>query len=350
MSTATKQSQQHIITVVGMARSGTSTITRSLQALGVNLGNNFAPPRKNWNPKGSYEDNDLVYKINRGVIFGLNYSFSCINQIKTICVNNPKLRGLKKLARSILEQRIGKSQYWGFKDPRTSKILPFWQDIFAEMQLQDHYVIAIRNPLASVSSYFRVNGTELEEGLMLWLTHLMSAIECTHDKNRIVVSYDLLLQNPRAQLQRLKQGLQLPDLVSEAEIDEYVNEFLDKKLQHFEYDMEALKNHPITKVVPICVRLYELLVRLSKDEIKFNTPEFTTEWQQIKQAFDDHYSVYCYIDSLILRSKNLKRNLRSIKRSVPWKLLYPLRMVDNVVRKLRHKMRERNKLAKAYDH
>lgn len=51
-------STKRLIVVVGMHRSGTSTITRSLQVMGVELDDNLMPPAAD-NEKGFWEDCDL---------------------------------------------------------------------------------------------------------------------------------------------------------------------------------------------------------------------------------------------------------------------------------------------------
>jgi hypothetical protein len=55
---------KNIFLVLGMARSGTSAITRGLNALGIDLGNKLTPANEKWNPKGFWEDNEVVYQIN----------------------------------------------------------------------------------------------------------------------------------------------------------------------------------------------------------------------------------------------------------------------------------------------
>ena len=52
--------ENQVFIVLGMHRSGTSTITRSLKILGVELGDNLMPPLEN-NPKGFWEDLDINY-------------------------------------------------------------------------------------------------------------------------------------------------------------------------------------------------------------------------------------------------------------------------------------------------
>ena len=46
---------QKVVIVVGAGRSGTSTITRGLSALGIELGDNLKPGSAK-NPKGFFED------------------------------------------------------------------------------------------------------------------------------------------------------------------------------------------------------------------------------------------------------------------------------------------------------
>ena len=58
--------------------------------------------------------------------------------------------------------------------------------------MKENYIIALRNPLSCAASYQRITGTDIEHGLLLWLSHLLAAVDGTEDKNRIIVSYDLL--------------------------------------------------------------------------------------------------------------------------------------------------------------
>ena len=52
---------KHAYIVLGMARSGTSAIARGLKALGIDLGQQLTPANHTWNPKGFFEDKELVY-------------------------------------------------------------------------------------------------------------------------------------------------------------------------------------------------------------------------------------------------------------------------------------------------
>jgi len=322
---------KNLYVVVGMPRSGTSAITRGLKALGVDLGSRLTPADEDWNAKGFFEDTEIVYNINRSLL---------AKEPST----DAEMDVLKASALKLLKSRIANTDNWGFKDPRTSLLLTFWQPIFNELNLNDHYVIALRNPLASAHSYQKARGTDLEEGVYLWLLHLIPAIEMTQGKKRVLVSYDALLENPRKQLTRMRTqlGIQLPEDANE--INEYANQFLDKKLGHYEFTQEDLKTHPAAQIAPMAFDMYALLLRVASDEISLDSAEFAAEWQKVKAVFTATQPIYRYIDAMMERNKELERERRIIYKSIPWKMVYPLRVLDNFLRVCRRKIRRQKKI------
>jgi hypothetical protein len=259
------------------------------------------------------------------------------------------VRNFQSSAINLVKQRMSGIQAFGFKDPRTAKLLPFWQAVFAELKLDDRYVIALRNPLSSAHSYQKVSGCDLEEGLLLWVIHLMKAIEGTQGKIRIVVSYEALMQDPLTALQRIKTGLQITSSEQTGARDEYAQSFVDHALRHHEYTPEDLKIDPAVQVAPLCVELYTLLLQLSHDEFSFESPAFAAAWQHIQEAFVAASPLYQYIDTLLRRNKQLERRLRSTHKSILWKIIYPLRVIDDRLRLRRRKARERRRLIPSYE-
>jgi hypothetical protein len=341
-------SQKNIYVILGVARSGTSAIARGLKALGIDLGDKINPGNEKWNAKGFWEDTDIVYKINGRAFTTLDFAPYGIEILDYAAQHSEQLQDVKASAIDLLQERFSNTTHWGFKDPSTVKLLKFWQGIFQELQINDHYVIALRNPLASAESYKKVTGSSLEIGLLLWLMHLLPAIEETHGKKRVIVSYDLLLQDARRQLDRIKHQLHVTMPVNSFEIDTYVHQFLDKKLHRFAHNEIDLKSHPATAITPLCIDAYNLFMRLAKDEIAFHDQEFLTCWQHIQTELQKIYPVYCYIDKLLKENNQLQKSLRNVHKSVLWKMLYPLRFVDDALRSNRHKQRNKRRLNKAY--
>ena len=70
-----KINQKTLIVILGMHRSGTSLITRSIEALNVLFTNNLMPPAIDDNPKGFFEDVDIT-EFNDGLLRFCGYSWS----------------------------------------------------------------------------------------------------------------------------------------------------------------------------------------------------------------------------------------------------------------------------------
>lgn len=339
--------QNNIYVVLGMARSGTSVMARALQALGVDLGNEFVPTDIKWNAKGFFEDNEIVYGVNSRATALLDCADGIIfaGQEQQLSAGMDDIR---ERAVSLVKSRFQSTRHWAFKDPRTVKIMTFWQRIFSDLQLNEHYLIAVRNPIESAQSYAALARCDVEHALLLWFMHSMYAIEDTQQKNRVVVSYELLMQQPREQLQRIKQKLNIPDLVDQSEIELFTNQFLDKSLQHYATDDLRLVMHEALPVVPLCIRLYRIMLQLARDELAFDSEAFYEAWRDLKRDFAQIYPIYQYLDKILKKNKQQERTLRSMTRSIPWKMLYPLRWISDRLRSYRKKNKFRRRLAKLY--
>lgn len=336
-----------VFVVLGPSRNGTSAITRGLKALGVDLGE-VLHPGDSRNPKGFWEDAEILHKVNRVITKDLHYSSLNEDEWERAQAD-PVLNDYKNYAVKLLSKRFASTDYWGFKDPRTLTILAFWQSVFKAIDVDDRYVIAFRNPLASTHSIQRYIQSDLELGLLLWLKHLIWAIDGTHGKKRVVVCYELMLKDPRQQLERMHKGLSIPFTMKANEVDAYANEFLDKKLRHHAFSDEDLRVDPVVMVAPLCIQLYDLLMTLAKDELLFDSVEFKLAWQKIKEDFAKLQPIYNYIELLHIRNKQQERELRTIRRSLPWKIIFPLRLIDNILRALRRKVRLTKRLASIYE-
>jgi len=341
------KNQKNIFVVLGVPRSGTSAIARGLKALGIDFGNDFVPSSQQWNPTGFWEDREITDNINCGVLYALNYAWDSVSIIERTCQHDKKLSALQNAARQVLEKRMQTTQSWGFKDPRTAKIIVFWQTVFASMNLNENYIITLRNPLSVAHSYHKLRHFDLETGLLLWLMHLVPAIDETHDKKRLIVSYEQLMQAPQLELQRMQKAFDLSDTVPD-EIKKYADGFLDPTLRHYQYTMADLCAHPAAKVVPLSITVYQLLLDVATDKILLQSPEFTRAWGHIKNEFNQLYPMFIYLDQLLKTNKQQLRTIRSLKRSFLYKLFYPLHVLDDYLRIYRRKSREKRRLRKTY--
>jgi hypothetical protein len=171
------------ILVVGIHRSGTSSLAGCLEDRGLHLGAVF---KKNpFNPKGNRE-NRLVMELNNSVLLNSGGKW-----------NNPpeKISWTGNLAseRDALVACFKQSgaRHWGFKDPRTLLTLPFWEEAIPEIS----FVGTFRHPAAVAKSLNARSGMPLEHGLTLWRKYNRRLLALWARNPFPIVSFD----DPRAE-------------------------------------------------------------------------------------------------------------------------------------------------------
>ncbi|MDE2366120.1 MAG: glycosyl transferase family 1 [Betaproteobacteria bacterium] len=240
-----------IIVVLGMHRSGTSAVTRGLVVLGVELGNHLLPPAWN-NEKGFFEDAD-VYAINMALYRSLKrplrwHTPASVPKSELLHEKNTPLR---QLAIELLRSRLATAEYFGIKDPRICRTLPFWQSVFEHLELNVSYVIAVRNPLSVAKSLEKRNNLSPEKCHYLWLDHVLPAVLLTRGSPRVLVDYDLLLADPQKQISRIAVHLGLVKRLDPSRLVDFSQNFLDRRLRHTRFEPEDIYHDP---VVPTPVR------------------------------------------------------------------------------------------------
>src|ERR1700722_10082562 len=219
------------IVVLGMHRNGTSLLTCGLQALGVYLGDNFIEARPD-NPTG-YWENKTIVDINEGIlrVFGLHWeSLSLIEDDRW---QMAALRPLYQEAVTHLKSNFLNYPLWGFKDPRSILLLPFWQSIFRSQEVDDNYVVVIRNPLSVASSLRRRQSMDALKSHLLWLLYMVPNLNRLIGKTFVVVDYDLLMADPRKELDRVSHCLNIRlNETHRGRIEKFASDFLDPRLRH----------------------------------------------------------------------------------------------------------------------
>jgi len=117
-----------------------------------------------------------------------------------------RLNPLRMKARLLVEG-FGSATVWGWKDPRNSLTLPFWQDVLPGLKT----LITVRNPLEVAHSMRERNGTSHSFGLRLWEIYNRRMIEAVGEKDRLVTHYDSFFKNSESELRRIARFTGLPD-------------------------------------------------------------------------------------------------------------------------------------------
>jgi hypothetical protein len=227
-----KNTSSRGVLVVGMHRSGTSAVARALQSLGVYLGNDFLDAQPE-NPTGYWEDKGIV-DLNERVLRELGLAWDDVTPIPRERFEGRPIRAMRGKAERYVRRTFGSHPVWGFKDPRTIRLLPFWRTALQSFACDDAYVVVIRNPMSVAASLFARQAMGPETALRLWLVHMVPFMRDLSGKPFAVIDYDLLMHDPRAELERLSPIVGTPsdNAPTSAEIDRFAREFLDPNLRH----------------------------------------------------------------------------------------------------------------------
>jgi len=223
-------STSRAVLLLGMHRSGTSAIARGLGALGVYLGNDFLDAQPE-NPTGYWEDKGIV-TLNERLLGALGLTWDDTSPVDRRAFERRRVRAIRRDAIRYLNRMFTPAPLWGFKDPRTIRVLPFWQRALRDCEVEDSYVIAIRNPRSVAASLFARQAMDADAAYRLWLVHMVPFFNDVIGKPFVVVDYDLLMRDSRAQLERIGRRLGVPFEAGSLEIDAFVSGFLDAGLRH----------------------------------------------------------------------------------------------------------------------
>ena len=301
-----KPSEQRVIFVIGAGRSGTSTVTRALIALGVDLGNKFKRASRK-NPTGFFEDADLL-KLSKQVRTRIGVRADSVRLIGADELQGPEMQDLRTQAKTIIGQRFGHSPIWGFKYGRTLRILPFWEPLLADLNIEPGFLIALRNPLSVARSRAKLDPRRgLQEASDLeWLVSIVPYLRRTRGYRLAVVDYDELMDHPTAQLQRIAEQLDLPaESAGPRQVQAYAERFLDPGLRHSHFDDAALDQ--ASDLNPLVRDAYRLLRQLATGERQADEA-FWQDWQRIEQGVAGLAPVLRLID---LRENERRRAILS---------------------------------------
>ncbi len=250
-----------IVCVLGMHRAGTSALARSLMCLDVGLGDNLLAGGED-NPKGFFEDLDVL-SLNEKLLERIGLNWASITLIDPKELTGEKHADLFEKAVNIVNEHTSKLASWGFKDPRVSRLLPFWQKVFEHLGLSAAYLICLRNPISVARSLRTRNNFPATWSHLMWLLHYYSAFRNTEGKPSLVVDYDLLLSEPRMQIERIASFLGRGVDEFEERIRSFANDFLDSKLCHSRIP-ETSEKHDYG--VPDLSNFHEWALRLANDD------------------------------------------------------------------------------------
>ena len=286
-----------------MHRSGTSLVANFVHAIGVDLGQDLMPATE-YNAAGFWEST-TIFDIHQKILKELNCDWS--NPPLFFPANwwrKPRIQELKSALLEFVGSECKKTEkLWGFKDPRTGILLPMWQEIFDELQLEPLYILSVRNPGSVAASLSRRNRLTFSHSQALWLKTNLDVLTHARNNLRAIVDYDLWFNSGFEQARTVVNALNLSPALNDAQIAEALNQVIHPGLRHHSDEEDVVCS-------PLVARFYSLLCRATtngkiSDEIWAITETFekSTEFLSI---WDD---LVIERDEIIANDKPLLRKL-----------------------------------------
>lgn len=219
------------LVVLGMHRSGTSALAGVLGHMGCDLPQDLMPPTEA-NPRGHFESLK-VYYLNDAILASAGSSWDDWTAFNEDWYLSPRFAEFRARAAEVLAEEFGRSSLIVLKDPRICRLLPFWKQVLADAGIRPLFVCTHRAPSEVAASLGRREGWPEARGHLLWLRHVLEAEAGTRGDERIFVSYDSLLSDWRATVQRIAEGLGLHLPRSLETAAPAIDDFLSAELRHF---------------------------------------------------------------------------------------------------------------------
>ncbi|HMB58227.1 MAG TPA: hypothetical protein VKM35_13600 [Arenimonas sp.] len=274
--------QSRALLVLGMHRSGTSALTGSLGLLGVELGDHLVAAAED-NRSGYWENADAV-GIHDHLLAALSRRWDDVRPLPF----DWRERAAAKVAGDRIDAVVAglaAAPLWAVKDPRMSRLTPLWLSALDRANCQPACIFIIRHPDAVAKSLAERDGMSLAASQLLWLRHILEAVRDTDGRDRLMLTYQALLQSPRDCLARVAQAFDLRWPVSFDAGIVQIGAFLDPEQCHQRPapETEASADSLLASLVQ---RLYRQCLRLADGSADWSSlATFAAELQ----AFDrDH--------------------------------------------------------------
>ena len=221
-----------LILVLGMHRSGTSVLTRVLNLLGADVGQDLLGARQDINARGFWEHRELI-AINEKLLSVLDRSWYDFRPLPSGVWTGETIAGFQDQAVSFLNSAFaGAATLAVIKDPRLCLLLPFWESAARQAGWKPVVVLATRSPAEVGASLCHRDPLTPSSADLLWLRYTGDSEKCSRDLPRVCVDYAGLLADWKTTLDRAGAALGISWPVSTGTASEAVSQAIDPGLRH----------------------------------------------------------------------------------------------------------------------
>lgn len=237
-----RRSVRQCFLVLGMHRSGTSSVAGVLAKVGI------TPPKT---PQEADKDNSSGYwepvplvALHEELLASAGSNWHDWRAFNDSWYETPVAREFAARGKELLGQEFDRAGAFVFKDPRICRFARFWLDVFDDEGIAPKILIPLRSPLEVAQSHRTRDRFSIRKGLLLWLRHALDAEASSRNLPRIIFEWDDFLGDWRSVLSRAERDLDayLPALTDITGVA--VDRFLTGDLKHERVSETDLLGHP----------------------------------------------------------------------------------------------------------
>jgi hypothetical protein len=224
--------------VVGMHRSGTSAMTRTLSLLGAALPKRVMEAHDD-NPVGFWEPQSVA-DLNDEILQALDSEWDDVFAFRPKQYLSNFDHFYIGRAVEVLNAEFNGSEVIALKDPRISVLTKFWDRALREAGYATHYIVMVRNPLEVADSLRIRNAFPREKSLLLWSSYMLALDGDTREQKRTFVAFDQLMSDWRAVRDRIQTEAGIPFFRDTPAAAIEIDRFIDGRLRHHEFAADDL--------------------------------------------------------------------------------------------------------------
>ncbi|WP_448675597.1 sulfotransferase [Pseudomonas sp. LY-1] len=224
------------ILVLGMPRSGTSAVTRVLNLHGAVLSENLLPAA-DANPKGFFESADAL-AIHERLLSSLGRSWFDIGEMPDGWVDFSETQQAHRELEALIQRDYRGETIWIVKEPRMCRFLPLWLRVLEGLCINPKAVLVTRHPDEVVNSIAAMVGDgqwSSDHTKILWLEYFFEAEKASRQIPRALITYDHLLTDWEAHVNRIAAELDIVWPNSSDSIRSEVDLYLNSENRHHDY-------------------------------------------------------------------------------------------------------------------
>lgn len=264
------------LVVLGMHRSGTSSVAGALALLGARAPQTLMRPAED-NPKGFWES-EVLAELNDRLLQAGGSTWHGWRRFDLTAIADV-LPAFRTEAANKLAAEFGDADLIVLKDPRICRLFGFWRGVLEDSGYRVVVVSPLRPPAEVAASLMARNDMSRSHALRLWLRHVSDAERASRNQPRRLLAWSDFIADWRTQVDRMSSDLSVafdrsPD--AEARVDDFLS--------------AELKRQNADEHVPDPIRrAHQLLLLTARDG---DHPDLQRNLDGIRQAFDQACNLF----------------------------------------------------------